>query len=226
MTLLGGKPMDLTKIIDSIDDLLYEAMVILVFFPRTFWLILRHPQRMMDYADTELGNVLSDQYDDTLSPALFLAICIGLSYIIARIVGDNSAAAVVPALLQNWQHLLVFRILIFSLFPLLMAVRLLRGRREPLNRETLRHPFYSQCFVTGPLALITGLLQALYNIGRLPGVGLAVGLSIVVGWYLLQQSLWFRAQLGVGLLRAASIATPTMLFAMGTALVLGLIMVA
>lgn len=215
--------MDLTKIIDSIDELLYEAMVILVFFPRTLWLILRHPQRMMDYADTELGDVLSDQYDDTLSPALFLAICIGLSYVIARVVGDNSAAAVVPALLQNWQNLLIFRILVFSLFPLLMAVRLLHGRREPLNRETLRPPFYSQCFVTGPLALTTGLLQALYNIGRLPGAGLAVGLGIVAGWYLLQQSRWFRAKLGIGRLRATSIAIVMMLIAMSAILLLGLI---
>ncbi len=63
-------------------SLLYEAMVMLVFYPKTLWLTLRHPQRMMDYADTELGDVQSEQYIDTLSPPLFLMICLAISHAI------------------------------------------------------------------------------------------------------------------------------------------------
>ena len=53
--------MDLMKLLKSFEELLYEVMVMLVFYPRTLWLSMRYPQRMMDYADTELGDVLSEQ---------------------------------------------------------------------------------------------------------------------------------------------------------------------
>ena len=49
--------MDFVKLLKSFEELLYEVMALLVFVPRTFYLTLRYPQRMMDYADTELGDV-------------------------------------------------------------------------------------------------------------------------------------------------------------------------
>ena len=69
-------------LLKSLEELLYEAMVMLVFFPRTLWLTLRHPQRMMDYADTEIVDVQSEQYSDTLSPPLFLMSCLLLSHLV------------------------------------------------------------------------------------------------------------------------------------------------
>ncbi|QHL90464.1 hypothetical protein GVO57_05975 [Sphingomonas changnyeongensis] len=83
--------MDFMKLLKSFEELLYEVMVMLVFYPRTLYLTLRHPQRMMDYADTELGDVLSEQYDDTLSPPLFLMICLALSHVIGRAVARGDA---------------------------------------------------------------------------------------------------------------------------------------
>ena len=216
--------MDFQKALETIDELLYEAMVVLVFFPRTLWLILRYPQRMMDYADTELGDVLSEQYDDTLSPTLFLAICIGLNYAIARMINGAAANDGLPTLLQDWQHLLTFRIFAFSLFPLLMALRVLRGQREPLNRGTLRPPFYSQCFVTGPFALVSGMAQSLYGAGWLKIEGLTLALVLILGWYLTQQTLWFRSQLGTGILRSAAIATGMMALAVLLILLFGIML--
>lgn len=71
--------MDFMRLFKSLEELLYEVIVMLVFFPKTLWLTLRYPQRMMDYADTELGDVQSEQYNDTLSPPLFLMLCVTLS---------------------------------------------------------------------------------------------------------------------------------------------------
>ena len=36
--------MDFMRLLKSLEELHYEVMVMLVFFPRTLWLTLRHPQ--------------------------------------------------------------------------------------------------------------------------------------------------------------------------------------
>ena len=144
--------MDFMRLLKSLEELLYEVMVMLVFFPRTLWLTVRHPQRMMDYADTELGDVQSEQYKDTLSPPLFLMVCLLVSHVFER---SSAAQAVklLPSFLTDTQNLLVFRVFIFSLFPLILSLRLLQLLKIDLDRDTLKPVFYSQCFVTAPVAM-------------------------------------------------------------------------
>lgn len=207
------------KLLKSLEELLYEIMVMLVFYPRTMWLIIRHPQRMMDYADTELGDVQSEQYTDTLSPPLFLMICLAISHAIA-ISTEPQTLAKVPALLRTTENLLAFRLVLFSLFSLMMSLRLLNLLGLKLDRETLRAPFYSQCFVTAPVAMAIGLAQPLpHIIGPGGSIATAVMLAVVIGWYLQQQARWFQSKLDVGRGRAWAIALST---AFGT-IVLGLV---
>jgi hypothetical protein len=194
--------MDLMRLFKSLEELLYEAIVMLVFFPKTLWLTLRFPQRMMDYADVELGDVSSEQYSDTLSPPLFLMICIALSYLTQRAVPGALEVSALPAFLRDSQNLLALRVLIFSLFPLAFSLRLLIGLKEPLDRETLRAPFFAQCFVAAPVAMMVGLAQAL---GNLPfaNAGLISGVLIlgVIGWYLRQEAHWFHSKLDLPMWR-------------------------
>ncbi len=198
--------MDFMRLLKSFEELLYEVMVMLVFFPRTLYLTFRYPQRMMDYADTELGDVLSDQYDDTLSPPLFLMLCLAISHGIGRMAGAENSSAL-PALLQNPENLLLANVFIFSLFPLLMSLRLIGRLDIHLNRATLRPPFFSQCFVTAPTVMGVGLsmsLPRLFGIETtLPG---GIAFAFIVGWYVRQQAHWFRAKLGIVPLRAWSLA--------------------
>lgn len=193
--------MDFMRLLKSLEELLYEVMVMLVFFPRTLWLTVRHPQRMMDYADTELGDVQSEQYKDTLSPPLFLMMCLLVSHAFER----SSAAQSVnllPAFLSDTQNLLIFRVFIFSLFPLVMALRLLQRLKIDLDRDTLKPIFYSQCFVTAPVAMSFGIGRS-FSHGGFPG---AVEISwlvfaAMISWYLAQQALWFRTKLQISLAR-------------------------
>lgn len=194
--------MDFMRLFKSLEELLYEVIVMLVFFPRTLYLTFRFPQRMMDYADTELGDVMSEQYDDTLSPPLFLMICLAISHGVGSIVDPGDIKAL-PVFLQSPQNLLLVNVFAFSLLPLLMSLRLLGRLGVPLNRTTLRPPFYSQCFVTAPCAMGTGLSMSLPSIvgseGVLPG-WLLFGLLAV--WYVRQQAHWFRSKLPIGTLLA------------------------
>lgn len=195
--------MDFMKLLKSLEELLYEVMVMLVFYPKTLWLTFRYPQRMMDYADTELGDVQSEQYNDTLSPPLFLMMCLAISHAIeVATLGSNSTAAL-PSFLKSTENLLAFRVLVFSIFPLMMALRLLHGLKIPLDRESLRAPFYAQCFVAAPLAMCVGLAQSMRHL-PIANIGIFANIFLLLslGWYVRQQARWFRAKLGVSVVRS------------------------
>lgn len=217
--------MDFVKLLKSLEELLYEVMVMLVFFPRTLYLTFRHPQRMMDYADTELGDVQQDQYNDTLSPPLFLMICLGLNHFV-ELALRTSDLSKLPHFLHDPQNLLMFRVFMFSLLPLVLSLRLLSKLGIALDRDSLRPVFYSQCFVTAPIALMIGLATLLWQIGDESASRVAHvifwGGSI---WYLAQQILWFRSKLksgyAVALLNALGSILAAFVLIVVTALALG-----
>ncbi|MDM7956073.1 hypothetical protein [Blastomonas sp.] len=193
--------MDFMRLFKSLEELLYEVMVMLVFFPRTLWLTVRYPQRMMDYADTELGDVQSEQYKDTLSPPLFLMMCLLISHLFER-AEPAQATSLLPDFLNDTQNLLIFRVFIFSLFPLIMALRLLQKLRIGLDRDTLKPIFYSQCFVTAPIAMSFGISRSVSHASFDGATTLASVLFVLlIGWYLAQQTLWFRTKLQTSLAR-------------------------
>ena len=196
--------MDFMRLLKSLEELLYEVMVMLVFFPRTLFLTVRHPQRMMDYADTELGDVQSEQYNDTLSPPLFLMICLLISHLFER-AAPTGTQGLLPTFLQDTQNLLIFRVFMFSLLPLIMSLRLMQKLGIVLDRETLRPVFYSQCFITAPVTIVIGLGTAMSHMAW-PAASLLANLTFLGGlaWYLAQQTLWFRSKLNIGLGSAAA----------------------
>ena len=72
--------MHFMQLLQALDELLYEIMSWLVFFPLTLWRSLTRPLRTMDYSDRELAGQAEQQYDDTLSPPLFLLIALLVSH--------------------------------------------------------------------------------------------------------------------------------------------------
>lgn len=204
--------MDFMKLLKSLEELLYEVMVMLVFYPKTLWLTVRYPQRMMDYADTELGDVQSEQYNDTLSPPLFLMICLAISHAIEVAASGNNGAGALPSFLSSTENLLAFRVLVFSLFPLMMALRLLHGLGAPLNRDVLRAPFYAQCFVTAPFVMLSGTSLSLRHVDQ-PFVSATATVlaALSTGWYIRQQASWFNSKLSLSTLRSWTTAMSTFL---------------
>lgn len=198
--------MNFMQLLKSLDDLLFEIMSWLVFYPITFWRTIRHPWKMMAYASRELSADEDKQYDDTLSPPLFLLLTLLLSHSIelalvgqSSLVGDKHGLA---ALVSDDTSLLLLRLLVFSIFPLIMAVRLVRKMKGGLNRETLRRPFYAQCYLAGPFALLVGLGGLVSQLGW--SWSHATGLVMIVLaflWYGGFQARWFSRKLHVSLLR-------------------------
>ncbi|WP_133303955.1 hypothetical protein [Aurantiacibacter aquimixticola] len=200
------------KIIKSLEQLLYELMVWIVFYPLTLWRSIVHPLRLMDYADEELADAEEDRYSDSLSPPIFLAISLGLIHIFELAQGLN---VVSDGVFADDRNLIAFRLVFFALFPLMLSLRMLRAQGRSLDRNTLRLPFYAQCFVAAPFALGWDV-GILFIAAEQRVVGLFV-MAAVSAWYLWVQSAWFARMLGVGRARGGLHA----LRGFGLALVLG-----
>lgn len=189
--------MDFMKILKSLEEALYEVMVWLVFYPLTMWQVLTRPAAMMSYADEELDDADADRYSDKLSPPIFLAITLGLSHVLELALGVNDEQ---KGLLAEDQNLLAFRMITFSVFPLVLAVRLLRRKGVALDRKTLRAPFYAQCFVAAPWALVAAAATLFASAGgaslRRTAIGLGV-LAVAWVWYMALQANWFARNLNV-----------------------------
>ena len=220
--------MNFMQFLKSLDDFLYEVMSWLIFYPITMWRTLRHPLTMMNYSDAELHDREERQYTDTLAPPIFLLISLLISQgIELAMVGDNPMigdTTGLDALVDDETSLLIFRLLTFSIFPLVMAVRLVRKRRIGLNRDTLRPPFYSQCYVAAPFVLVLGLASSFMRTGHPWAIEGSLG--AIVGallWYGALQTRWYMRHLKIGLLAGLWTASVAMVESLAILIAIGLL---
>jgi hypothetical protein len=202
--------MDFIRIIRSLEELLYEVMTWLVFYPRTMWRIVATPGRMMRYSDAEQADAPERQYTDTLSPPLFLMLTILIGHGIALGMGEATSTATTPAakwLFDSEQNKLIAESLLFSLFALMSATTAVARRGLRLDRTTLRGPFYIQCYLTAPFAFAISM-SALLAVKAHGGTGLSAAAVALAGlaWYLAVQTAWFSLELRTGAGRAFLVA--------------------
>jgi hypothetical protein len=189
--------MDFMKLLKSMEELLYEIMTWLVFYPRTLWLSLRHPLRMMDYSTNELTQQVDDQYTDTVSPPLFLIISLIIAHGIE--IGVRGQSELVrkqdglDALITDDTNLIALRAIAYAIFPLIASLRFLRVTKTPLTRETMRLPFYSHCYLAAPYALILGLISLMpVKAPEWLQISGAIAIVVAVVFYVAIETLWFR----------------------------------
>jgi hypothetical protein len=208
--------MDLMKWLSSLDELLYEVMSWLVFFPVTLWRTLTRPLGMMDYADQQLTLPEGEQYSAALSPPLFLALTLLIAHGLSAALGEADELVVnhhgLAGLINDETSALVLRLIVFAAFPLIASVNFVRRRGLAVDRGSLRLPFYAQCYPAGVFALCVSLGAALIGVAapatRLGG-WLLIGASIV--YYFVIETRWFAAKLAIGRPHAAGIAALGML---------------
>jgi hypothetical protein len=192
--------MDFIKVIRSLEELLYEVVIWLVFYPRTLWRIATHPDAATRYSEDEQQDEALEQYTDALSPPLLLMLTILIAHGFQIGMGarmPEPGTAVGKALFGSAQNLLTLRALLFGVLPLVAATTLLRRLGLPLDRKALRGPFFSQCYLATPFAL--ALSAGLVLVSMTPDAARAAGLVLVLGglaWYLSAETLWFRRQMG------------------------------
>jgi hypothetical protein len=181
--------MDLLKWIKSLDDLLFELMSWLVFWPVTLARTAARPIMMMRYADAQLSRPEDEQYDEALSPPVFLVLTLVVAHLSAMALGQQDELLTnqrgVAGLIDDDTSAVAVRIVLFAAFPLIFSVILLAARRRKLNRRSLQLPFYAQCY---PAAVFAAFLGAAAEIASL-GIGPPVTLGLVI----LAATLWLTA---------------------------------
>lgn len=111
----------------------------------------------------------------------------------------EGANALGRMVLASEQTLLGFRALVFSLPALLFAWLSLRLRGQKIDRESLRAPFFAQCYLSGATAIVVSVG---FGGSRLPGDGATLGgLAVILVstiWYLWVQWRWVREESNLG----------------------------
>ncbi|WP_122464614.1 hypothetical protein [Brevundimonas lutea] len=203
--------MNVLTILRSVEELLYEVISWLLFYPRTLLKTLLGPLKIMSYSDREQADKPEKQYLETLSPPLFLVLSILVSHIVELAFGfdipteTNEIGEVVTS---SDQTLLAFRALLFSMYAVVFAWLALRLAGKRIDREILRAPFFAQCYLSGAIAILTGLATTAmrYDQGFSRQAGLVV-MGLVAVWYLAVQTAWLRRECGLDLVKAGAFAT-------------------
>ncbi|MBY8824995.1 hypothetical protein [Sphingomonas colocasiae] len=209
--------MDFLRIVRSLEEFLYEVMSWLVFYPKTMWRALRHPLEILRYSEREMSDKPDDQFTDLLSPPLFLMITILLSHsieIASHQVLPAPSTSIGKELMASEQNLLILRSILFAIYPLMFAMRRLKRQKLPLDRETLRKPFFAQCYVAAPAALAMGIAAILARAhaveAQLAGIILCL---ITIIWYVGVEATWLHRQTRVRMAPAIRSALGTWLAA-------------
>lgn len=188
--------MDLLKWIKSLDEVLFELMSWLVFWPVTLARTAMSPIAMMRYADAQLDRPEEDQYDQALSPPVFLILTLLVTHLTSRSLGIRDAiiedTSGLAAYIDNDASAVGVRLVMFAAFPLIFSLVLLAAKRRPLDRPGLKLPFYAQCY---PAAVFAGLMGLAGEIGLLdlgpPGTAGTLMLVASV-WLVAVEASWFH----------------------------------
>ncbi len=201
--------MDFLKILRSLDELLYEVITWLFFYPRTLWRVLRHPLKMVDYTKQELAKQ-DAQFKDAISPPLFLILTLIILYGFALanhnqvFLNNNTQTGDIGHIVfGSIQNTLMFRSLNYSVWSLIFSLGLLNMQRISIDRETLRAPFFIQCFLIAPYALgvTLGFIYTASHTLALQILGLSL-LLVSLLWYIIIQVKYIVMVVSISYLRA------------------------
>jgi hypothetical protein len=219
-----GTPMDFMRILQSLEEFLYEVMSWLVFYPRALWRTVRHPVAVAIYTVRQLRQDKDRQFTEMIGPPLMLILTIVVAHVIELSTPSGMArtdSALGKQLFATEQGIIVTRSIIYCLFALFGAMGMLRRQRTPINRDTLRQPFYIHCYLLAPfalgLAIATAIVTNAHGAWILPGLLVAL-LSCV--WYGCAQTAIYAKILKTSLLRAAWMASAAN--AVATVVIVGL----
>jgi hypothetical protein len=183
--------MDFLKILKSFEEFVYEALIWLVLVPRTLVRILVRPRRMAAYAASELDIPSSEErFGDAVSPPLLLILGVLVAHAIdvaLRPQTPDESDTLARVIFASEQNLLLYRTIAFGVWSLAGAVFLLVREHVPINRRNLRAPFYEQCYLVAPFALILSIATSFTMRG-----GDSEDIDVVLGSCLaVLAALWF-----------------------------------
>lgn len=191
--------MDFLGAMKAIEQFAYELMSWVLFFPLTIYRVIVKPARMLDYVAQESEKAEQDAFASAMRPTLFLLLALTIGVLAVPFTPDEAATVagsrIGKAITESWVTLVLFRMIIFTAFPI--AGALIHDIFTPgeVDRNTLKKPFSQQCYIMAPFALVTSPSLTLASRGDL-----WAGLSLIVAvvWLIAVEILFFRKQSSFG----------------------------
>ncbi|WP_313920219.1 hypothetical protein [Tahibacter sp.] len=197
--------MDFLKLLKSFEEFIYEALTWLVLVPRTLLRIVASPLRMTAYVDEEMDKG-ETRFRDAVSPPLLLILCVLLAHFIdlaMRAGSTEEMSTLGGVILASEQNLLLYRTIAFGVWALAGSICLLITLRQPIDRETLRRPFYEQCYFVAPFALALSICSSLILMQPVWTDVVAVAITLTAtAWFFVAEAAWIRRRGQVSMWRA------------------------
>jgi hypothetical protein len=101
--------------------------------------------------------------------------------------------------MANEKNLLIIRALVTAIIPLVIALIAMRAQAQPLDRNTLRQPFFSQCFLATPFAFSLSMANVIGRSGGETADRIAQALAVgAIIWFCWAETRWFGRQQNLG----------------------------
>jgi hypothetical protein len=189
------------KVLQSIEELIFQIATWIVLLPKTFLRVLKRPQWAAEYVSEELHKDAAERFSSQMSPVLFWVL-IGLvpHMLTIDLLGSMSESRIarerewIRFLTSSWEA----RLLVISVFalsgPLAFSTAIARDRKESVSRDSLRSPFYAQCYAFAPAYLflvpaVTFTLRYDQDVpGGVVGVGYAASWLAAAIWILFSET--------------------------------------
>lgn len=193
--------MDFLKLIQSLEDLLFEIVVWALLIPKTLFRAIFRPAWMVKYVNQEFEKPADEQFDEYMPPGLFFL-----------------AMAVIPSALFTWVQTMDFNLIkslsqlnetnlltsslttLISILIYLVWIKWLN--KHAVKRSGLKRLFMIQCYLVTPPQFIYILLVLFFGGMNNPFVSLAGTVLLVfyesfafqdelkVSWW---KGLWYAA---------------------------------
>lgn len=211
--------MDFYKLLQSAEEFLFEIMMWVLLFPRTLRVIFTRPGTLPAYIHQELREKDHLRFDDLISPPICLFIAVALGGVFDSS-GDESMKVLNTLgqwLTGNYYNNVMASAVVFAIPPLFITKGVMAARREPLQRDSYREPFYFQAFLACPLALLVPAFIYMANITGWPPMVWTFNLllTVLLFWYLAVNLRYIHAAIPCGWFRAALILGIALLKALG-----------
>ncbi|NIJ38452.1 hypothetical protein FHR22_003163 [Sphingopyxis panaciterrae] len=192
--------MDIFKLSKSLDELIFDILMWVIFYPYTLIRVLIWPGYMIGYAATELRKNPDKEelFDRGLSPPVFLFLSIVLAWMISpaapAAAASESETAIAGLINGSVMSLLTYRLALYCVFP--FAGALIYEWRTPgsISHHSFRLPFYQQAYLCAPLAIVFSIATVVAT--RFQDVDvlafMVLAMLVIIIWYFWSQVVFFR----------------------------------
>lgn len=203
--------MDLFNFARAAEQTVYETASWLYFYPATLIKVLFKPVAMMDYAGRQTDEPAETQFSGAMRPALLLliSIIIGATLVPLHFYESRMLPQVIR---DSWLHLIVFRFIIFGVFPMSAAIIYDLFTPGEVTRSSLKKPFNQQAYIYAPFSLIVS--PALVLVGREGTMIAEFAIGAILFWVLCVEIMFFRSLTGFSPAKAIAAAFASILIAM------------